>query len=147
MPDELCFIDKTSVDEHTSFRRHGRAKKSKRASMRGVFMRGRRLIAVAAMSIDGVIAGHIIEGSLRWKSYLHFLEHSVVSSYIHTKVYLSSSSSFLSVRHILAKTVFLSWIMLAFIMGRKSVSWQRDLVCHQFYVTGLIISRFHRCSN
>lgn len=38
MPDELCLIDKTSVDERTSFRRHGRAKKSKRASMRGVFM-------------------------------------------------------------------------------------------------------------
>jgi transposase len=37
-PDELCFIDETSVDERTSFRRHGRAKKSQRASMRGVFV-------------------------------------------------------------------------------------------------------------
>ncbi|KAG2083120.1 uncharacterized protein F5147DRAFT_590110, partial [Suillus discolor] len=63
MPDELCFIDETSVDEHTSFWRYGHAKKSRCASMR-------------ALSIDGVIAGHVIEGSLCWKGYLHLLEHS-----------------------------------------------------------------------
>ncbi|KAG1883119.1 hypothetical protein F4604DRAFT_1500179, partial [Suillus subluteus] len=63
MPDELCFIDETSVDECTSFWRYGHAKKSQCASMR-------------ALSIDGVIAGHVIEESLRRKGYLHFLEHT-----------------------------------------------------------------------
>jgi hypothetical protein len=91
-PDELCFIDETSVDERTSFRRHGRAKKSQRASMRGVFVRGRRLTAVAALSMDGVIAGHVIEGSMRRKGYLHFLEHSVVSSYSCTEVHILTFS-------------------------------------------------------
>jgi transposase len=78
--DELCFIDETSKDDRTPFRRHGRAKKSRRASMRGVFVRGRRVTAVAALTVDGIIAGHIVEGSLRRKGYLNFLEHSVVST-------------------------------------------------------------------
>ncbi|KAG2050055.1 hypothetical protein BDR06DRAFT_892500, partial [Suillus hirtellus] len=55
--DELCFIDKTSKDDRTPFQRHGRAKKSRRASMRGVFVRGRRVTAVAALTVDGIIAG------------------------------------------------------------------------------------------
>ncbi|KAG2346988.1 hypothetical protein BDR05DRAFT_974123 [Suillus weaverae] len=50
--DELCFIDETSKDDRTPFRR----------------------------LVDGIIAGHIMEGSLRRKGYLNFLEHSVVST-------------------------------------------------------------------
>ncbi|KAG2055021.1 hypothetical protein BDR06DRAFT_882811, partial [Suillus hirtellus] len=57
---------------------HGQAKKSRRASMRGVFVRGRRVTAVAALTVDGIIAGHIVEGSLRRKGYLNFLKHSVL---------------------------------------------------------------------
>ncbi|KAF8119607.1 hypothetical protein EV363DRAFT_1110764, partial [Boletus edulis] len=71
-------IDKTSKDKWTAFRRYGRAKKSKRASMRGVFVRGRRLSAVGAMSSNGMIAGHVVEGSLHRNEYLKFLEHAVV---------------------------------------------------------------------
>ncbi|KAG2335586.1 hypothetical protein BDR05DRAFT_898151 [Suillus weaverae] len=33
-----------------------------------------------ALTVDGIIAGHIVEGSLRCKGYLNFLEHSVVST-------------------------------------------------------------------
>ncbi|KAF8833513.1 hypothetical protein BDN67DRAFT_871053, partial [Paxillus ammoniavirescens] len=58
---------------------HGQAKKSRRASMRGVFICRRCLTAVAAMSCGGIIASHVIEGSLRHKGFLEFIEHSVVS--------------------------------------------------------------------
>jgi hypothetical protein len=42
-PDELVFLDETSKDERTLFRRRGRSKEGTRATMRGVFVRGRRL--------------------------------------------------------------------------------------------------------
>jgi len=77
-PEEMIWIDETSKDEQTLIRRNGRAKKSHRASMKGVFVRGRRLTAVAALSIDGIVAGHIIEGSLRRADFLSFLEDAVV---------------------------------------------------------------------
>lgn len=76
--DELCFIDKTSKDDCTPFWRQGRAKKSRRGSMRGVFVQGWQVTAVAALTVDGIIAGHIVEGSLCRKGYLD--EHSVVST-------------------------------------------------------------------
>jgi len=77
-PEEMIWIDETSKDEWTLIRRNGRAKKSHRASMKGVFVRGRRLTAVAALSIDGIVAGHVIEGSLRRADFLSFLEDAVV---------------------------------------------------------------------
>jgi transposase len=79
LPHELMFIDETSKDERTQCRRWGRAKKSCRACMRGPFVRGRRFTVVAALTLDGVVAGHVVEGSLRRNGYLHFLEHSVVN--------------------------------------------------------------------
>lgn len=63
-PDELLFIDKTSKDEQTQTQRYGQAKKSKCASMKGVFVRGRHFTVVAALTTNGIIVGHIVEGSL-----------------------------------------------------------------------------------
>ncbi|KAH7921102.1 hypothetical protein BV22DRAFT_982634, partial [Leucogyrophana mollusca] len=74
---QLMFLDETSKDRRTLSRRRGRSRKSRRASMRGVFVRGRRFTAVAALTIDGVIAGHVTEGSLRRNGYLRFLEYSL----------------------------------------------------------------------
>lgn len=78
-PDQLLFIDETSKDERTQIRRYGRAKRSRYASMKGAFVRGRRFTVVAALTMDGVVAGHVLEGSLHRNGYLHFLKHSVVS--------------------------------------------------------------------
>ena len=77
-PEEMIWIDETSKDERTLIRRNGRAKKSHRANMKGVFVRGRRLTAVAALSMDGIVAGHVVEGSLRRADFLLFLEDAVV---------------------------------------------------------------------
>ncbi|KIK76741.1 hypothetical protein PAXRUDRAFT_40042, partial [Paxillus rubicundulus Ve08.2h10] len=78
VPDELVFMDETSKDERTLCRQCGHAKESRRVNMKGVFIRGRRLTAIAAMSCEGIIAGHIVEGSLHCEGFLHFLEHSVL---------------------------------------------------------------------
>ncbi|KIK99788.1 hypothetical protein PAXRUDRAFT_131282 [Paxillus rubicundulus Ve08.2h10] len=76
--DELVFIDETSKDERTLSQRCGWAKKSHCASRRGVFICGQRLTAVAAMSCDGIIASHVIKGSLCHKGFLEFIKHSVL---------------------------------------------------------------------
>ena len=77
-PEEMIWIDETSKDKQTLIRRNGRAKKSHCASMKGVFVRGRWLTAVAALSMDGIVAGHVIEGSLCRANFLSFLEDAVV---------------------------------------------------------------------
>ena len=77
-PEEMIWIDETSKDEQTLIRRNSRAKKSHHASMKGVFIRERRLTAVAALSMDGIVAGHVVEGSLRCADFLSFLEDAMV---------------------------------------------------------------------
>ena len=79
-PEEMIWIDETSKDERTLIQCNGRAKKSHHASMKGVFVRGRRLTAVAALSMDGIVAGHVVEGSLCRADFLSFLEDAVVRS-------------------------------------------------------------------
>ncbi|KIK22422.1 hypothetical protein PISMIDRAFT_66715, partial [Pisolithus microcarpus 441] len=74
------FLDETSKDERTLFRWYGRAKRSQRAAMRGVFVCRRRLTAIGTMSCDGMIAGHVVEGSLTREGYLEFLENAVLPS-------------------------------------------------------------------
>ena len=78
-PEELIFIDETSKDERTPVRRYGHAPRSKRASIMGLFVHGKRLSAVAAMSTDGVIAGKVVLGSFDRARYIEFIESFVVS--------------------------------------------------------------------
>jgi len=79
-PEELCFLDEVHKDERTLYRRRGRAKKGKRAVMRGVFVRGRRVSAEGCLTLDGIVAGTVVEGSMTSDKFLYFLEHSVVRS-------------------------------------------------------------------
>jgi len=78
-PEEIGFIDKTSKDERTAFRRNGHARKGVRAQRKGVFVRGRRLSAVGLLTLDGIAASNVIEGSFTTEKFVHFLEHDVVS--------------------------------------------------------------------
>jgi len=78
--EELGFLDEFSKDERTSQHRRGRAKKGKRAVMRGVFVRGRRASGKGLLTLQGIVASTVVEGSMTREKYLYFLEHSVVSS-------------------------------------------------------------------
>lgn len=77
-PDQLIFIDETSKDEQTLQRRYGRSKKGKRAVRRAVFVRGRRVTGVGALSLDGMISADVVEGYLTRETYLRWLEDDVV---------------------------------------------------------------------
>ena len=76
--EELCFIDEVHKDKHTLIRRRGRVRKGKRAVMRCVFVHGRRVSAKGCLTVDGMVAGTVVEGSMTFEKLLYYLEHSVV---------------------------------------------------------------------
>jgi len=77
-PEQIGFIDETSKDERTTQRRRGRAKKGRRAEMKGVFVPGRGFSVEALLTLDGLSAGKVVEGSMTRVSFLEWLEYDVV---------------------------------------------------------------------
>lgn len=77
-PEQLGFLDETSKNEKTIARRNGRGKKGTRAQMKQVFVRGRRLSAEGLLTINGIVASTIVEGSMKRAGFLEFLETQVV---------------------------------------------------------------------
>jgi transposase len=78
-PDEVGFLDEMSKDERTIGRRYGRSPKGTRAVKRQVFVRGRRTSMEALLSLDGIITGTVVEGSMTKDLFLKYLEDIVVS--------------------------------------------------------------------
>jgi transposase len=107
--DELGFIDETSKDERTVGRRYGRSKKGTRATKKQVFVRGRRTSTTGLLTIDGIIAGTVVEGSMTKEMFMEFLEYTVVCGLLFfvsfEMIYPFFSSQ--SAQHILGHSV--SW--------------------------------------
>jgi len=78
LPEELGFLDETSKDARTSRRSSGWSKKGKRAEKKQVFVRGRRTSAEALLTLDGIIAGTVVKGSMTKATFLQYLEFIVV---------------------------------------------------------------------
>ena len=76
--DQLGFLDEVSKDERTKQRSRGRSRKGRRAQMKGVFVRGKRLSAEGLLTTDGMIASTVVFGSMTRELFLDFLEHEVV---------------------------------------------------------------------
>ena len=76
--EELGFLDEFSKDERTPTRAYGRAKKGRRAVKKARFVRGRRLSTEALITLDGVVACTVVEGSMTKALFLEFLEYNVV---------------------------------------------------------------------
>ena len=77
---EIGFLDEFSKDERTTQRHRGRAKKGRRACMRGVFVHRRRVSGEGLLTLDGIVASTVVEGSMTREKFLYFLEHTVVSN-------------------------------------------------------------------
>lgn len=78
-PEQLGFLDEVSKDERTTQRNYGRSRRGRRAEELAAFIRGRRLTAEGLLTIDGMVASYVVEGSMTRELYLEFLEHEVVS--------------------------------------------------------------------
>jgi transposase len=78
-PGQLGFLDEVSKDERTSSRRYGRSKKGRRAEKKQVFVQGRQVSTEALLTLDGIVAGTVVEGSMTKAMYMEYLELNVVS--------------------------------------------------------------------
>ncbi|VDC07111.1 unnamed protein product [Peniophora sp. CBMAI 1063] len=78
LPEELGFIDEVSKDERTLGRHYGRALMGLRAEAEQPFVRGTRFTACSLLTIDGISATKVVEGSMTKVMYLEFLEQLVL---------------------------------------------------------------------
>lgn len=81
--EEIGFLDETSKDYRTPSRVYGRSRKGKRAHKKHPFVRGRRVSTEVLLTLDGISAGTVVEGSMTKETFLHYLEFIVVSSSRH----------------------------------------------------------------
>ena len=79
-PEKLGFIDEASKDCRSIGRRFGRSVKNQRAKKKQPFVRGCRVSATGLLTLDGVVAQTMVEGSMTKDLFLAFLEHMVVSA-------------------------------------------------------------------
>ena len=86
-PDELGFVDEVHKDERTLNRSFGRSKKGCRAAKRARFVRGRHTSTEALLTLDGIVACKVVEGSMTKELFLEWLEFSVVSMSIFSLIH------------------------------------------------------------
>ncbi|KIK73037.1 hypothetical protein PAXRUDRAFT_796438 [Paxillus rubicundulus Ve08.2h10] len=87
-PDELGFIDETSKDRRTAGRRYGRSRRGKRAHNKQPSICGRQVTIEALLTLDGIVLGTVVEGSMTQALFLEWLEFIVVS---YSTIYASES--------------------------------------------------------
>jgi hypothetical protein len=78
-PDQLMFGDEASKDERTSNRRKGWSRRGVRCIQRKCFVRGKRYSLLPIITLDGIIAHDVIEGSVTSERFVEFLRELVVS--------------------------------------------------------------------
>jgi hypothetical protein len=78
-PEELGFMDEVSKDARMTRRSSGWSKKGKRAEKKQVFVRGRRTSTKALLTLVGIVAGTVVEGSMTKAGFIEYLELIVVS--------------------------------------------------------------------
>ncbi|KAG1760172.1 hypothetical protein EDD22DRAFT_781536 [Suillus occidentalis] len=84
-PEELGFLDETSKDERTLGRNNGRSLKGTRAVKKQVFVRGHRLSGLGLLTIDGMVAVSVVEGSFTAATFKTFIEGDVASVFYHSQ--------------------------------------------------------------
>lgn len=77
-PNMLMFGDEASKDERTSTRRKGWSLMGTRCIQRRCFVRGRRFSILPILTLDGIIAYDIVEGSVTSERFVQFLRELVV---------------------------------------------------------------------
>ena len=78
-PEQLGFLDEVSKDERTPSRHYARSKKGTRAVKKQPFVRGHRTSTEALLTLDGMVASTVVEGSMTKAMFLEYLELNVVS--------------------------------------------------------------------
>ena len=107
-PEEVGFRDEMSKDARSVGRRYGRSQRNTHAQKKQAFLRGRCTSTEALLTLNGIVAGTVVEGSMTKELFLEYLKFNVVSpsSNIFFTVPDSTIISSQSAWHILAPSVF-----------------------------------------
>ena len=76
--EELGFLDETSKDNCTPTCHFGRLRKGKRAEKKQAFVWGCRTLTEALLTLDGIVVGMVVEGSMTKVTFLEYLKFTVV---------------------------------------------------------------------
>src|SRR5688572_11904093 len=79
--EQLIFLDESAKDDRTISRRYGYSEINTRAVKKVVFIRGKRYTLLPALSLDGIIAVDIMEGSCTKEKFKEFVISQVVCTY------------------------------------------------------------------
>jgi hypothetical protein len=78
-PEQLGFLDEVSKDERTPSQHYARLKKGTRAVKKQPFVRGCHTSTEALLTLDGMVASTVVEGSMMKAMFLKYLELNVMS--------------------------------------------------------------------
>jgi hypothetical protein len=73
------WLDESSVDDRTNQRRNGWALLGRVCVRRDTFIRGQRFSVLPALTVDGIIALDIFEGSVTKDQFIQFIQDQIVS--------------------------------------------------------------------
>lgn len=76
----LIFLDEAAKNDKTAGRNKGWSLKGTRCVQRRCFVRGKRYLILPALTLDGIIAHEIYEGSVTLERFYEFLKDYVVST-------------------------------------------------------------------
>jgi transposase len=138
-PNMLMFMDEAAKNDRTTGRSKGWSLKGRRCVQRRAFIRGKRYSILPVLTLDGIIAHDVIEGSVNTERFLSFLEEHVVSNFDFTCCSRLILTRFLSPTLIPGRAVFLSSIIAVFTMLKKSeLLWRikriRSHFCHSLHI-------------
>jgi hypothetical protein len=77
-PEHLGFLDETLKYERTAERLSGRAATGQHACSHQVFVRRQHVSGLGLLTVDGMAASSVVEGSFTTARYLEFLQSTVV---------------------------------------------------------------------
>lgn len=77
-PNMLMFLDEAAKNDRTTGRTKGWSLKGQRCIQRRAFIRGKRYSILPVLTLDGIVAHDVIEGSVNTERLIKFLEEHVV---------------------------------------------------------------------
>jgi transposase len=86
--EQMVFVDESSKDDRTIFRRWGRAPSGKPATIEANFVRGTRYSIIASITMEGYLSTRIVEGSVDGPQFFDYIAEQVVSRDIYCRAEL-----------------------------------------------------------
>lgn len=86
---QMVFVDESSKDDRTIYRRFGRAPRGMKAATGAKFVRGTRYSIIAAITVDGYIGTRVVEGSVDGVEFIDYILEEVVGflyNLVHDKI-------------------------------------------------------------